>query len=492
MVIEGKQIIYVYLARAYADYGTIYETECIETAKIEYPNVEIIPLPNIEKLEYDKQNIKYGKGLFDKEKEHFFPLIDQCDIIICAPIDNEFNKDGSKRKDKGKLSGGVRIEALYALSIGKKVYIIDIYKTTSGSDNDKFREIKGIYDSEELIEQIAILNRKHLLDQFPKIKDLMKTEKRLGLNIHPKMMNFYSNNKKVIGLMENFMRGNRNDIEYVRPIVIHEKYPDLPNPIDYLPWNTSANYDINDLINGKYDINDLVGEMHFRKCIFDKSVKDIKLIDREVQEVVNELKRNNKPIKDFKWRIFDKYVLGVCIVFDIDAPHELEEKVGKVNMFDDSVNWYDEFMEMKIAAEEWFKSQGLRCLSSSTGNGFNVTGEPYWFDERDDNLYDFRENIDNAIANINFLHKDKCKGVRIDTYPITWHVYKKMPFTYHAKWNRITFPIAKGIIDREWLKKMSDLDYFLGENVEKNVDEVIEKSNWDKDIWWQYQERMVI
>lgn len=476
-----------FLGRAYADYGTAYEKECIETVKIEHQGTEIIQLPNIEELDHDKQNIKYGAGLFNKERDHFFKLINDCDIFICAPIDNEYNKDGSKRKDKGKLSEGVRIEVLYALSIGKKVYIIDIHKitTTSDSGNDKFREIRCISDSEELIEQVVILNRKHLLDGFPKIKDLVKTEKRL--NIHQKMMNFYSRNKKAVGLMSDFMRGNRDDIEYVRPIVIHEKYPDLPNPIDYLPRGSSANYDIDDLTSGKYDVNDLVGEMHFRKCIFDKGVKDVKLIDREIQEVINELKRNDKPIKDFKWRIFDKHVLGVCIVFDIDAPHELEEKVGKVNMFDDSVNWYDEFMEMKIAAEEWFKSQGLRCLSSSTGNGFNVTGEPCWFDERDDNLYDFRENIDNAIANINFLHKDRCKGVRIDTYPITWHVYKKMPFTYHAKWNRITFPVTKGLIDKEWFKKMSDLDYFLGENVEKNVDEVIEKSNWNKDNWWQVQ-----
>ena len=476
----------IYLARAYTDYGTVYETECIETVQRKYPNSEIISLPNIEKLEHDKQNIKYGIGLFNKEKEHFFKLIDNCDTLIITSIDNEFNKDGSRRKDKGKLSEGVKIEALYALSIGKKIYTLDIHK----DDKDKFIEIRNISDSEELITEIVKLNNdKHnLLKEYPKIKNLIKTEKRL--NIHQKMMDFYSKNPSVRSLMKNFMSSNRNDIEYVRPIVIQEKYPILQNPIDYLPWGTKANYELNDLTTNKekvttekYNINDLVGEIHFRECIFDKGVKDAKLIDKEINEVVSKLLIQNKKVKNFKpWMIFNKHVIGASIVFDIDSPHELEEKVGKVNMFDENQNWYKEFMIMKCAAEEWFDSQNLRCVSFTTGNGFNIVSEPYWFDKNNDNLYDFKDDIDYAIDKINKLHINECKGVTIDTYPITWHVYKKMPFTYHTKWNRITFPVTKGRIDKEWLKKLSDLDYFLSNP--KHIDEVIKKCGWDKDKWW--------
>ena len=445
----------VFLGRAYTDYNSEYEKTCIDTVKKRYINANIISLPNIEELPHDKQNIKDGKGLFNKEKDHFLKLIDGCDVFVCASINNEFNKDGSKRNDKGKLSKGVRIEALYTLSIGKRVYILDVY----GDDVKKlkFREIYSISDSEELIETIVALNREKMLKDFPKMKELMKEEKRL--NIHQKMMNFYANNDKAWKLM------------------------------NYLPYGSRTHYEIGDLRvgkeNGKFDINSLVGELHFRKCIFDKGVKDAFTINRETDEIVSKLKEQGKKGKDFKPRmLFDKHVIGVCVVFDIDAPKELQKKVGKVNMFDEKTDWYSEFMELKVAAEEWFQSQGLKCLSSSTGNGFNVTGEPYWFDERDDNLYDFRETIDNVITNINFLHQDKCKGVRIDAYPITWHVYKKMIFTYHAKWNRITFPVSKGVIDKEWIKKMSNLDYFLGERVKENVNGVIEKSNWNTDKWW--------
>lgn len=502
---EQKEEI-IFAARAYTDYGSPYETDYLIAIRKRHPNGEIIELPILDELS-GESNIKYGKGLFDKERKHFFPLIDQCDILVCAPIDNEFNKDGTKRNDKGKLSEGVMIEAIYALSIGKKVFIVDI------NNGDVSREIKSISDSEELIKEIAILDRQHLLDEFPKMKDLMKTEKRLGLNIHPKMMNFYARNPKVRQLMKDFMNGNRTDMkrdEYVRPIVIHEKYPDLPSPILYLPlemkelnYYCRSHYELTDF-SDKYDINDYVGELHFRECIFDKGVKDAHLIDRETDEVINRLigeyakkGKDYTPWMLFKKKIFqpemvfDKHVIGVCVVFDIDAPKELKDKVGKVDMFDIGIDdsgtnrdWYEEFMTLKCACEEWFKQKNLKCLPSSTGDGFNVTGEPVWFDERDDNLYDFTNTIEKAVAKINHLYGKGKVGVRIDVYPITWAIYKKMPFTYHAKWNRITLPVKKGIIDKEWLKRMSDLDYFLGDNVEKHIDEVIEKSKWDEYRWW--------
>ena len=83
---------------------------------------------------------------------------------------------------------------------------------------------------------------------------------------------------------------------------------------------------------------------------------------------------------------------------------------------------------------------------------------------------------------IKYRYRDSCEGVRIDPYPIMWSVYKKMPFTYNAKWNRVTLPVAKGRIDKEWLNTMSDLDYFISNPI--HVDEVINKSNWYKDGWW--------
>jgi hypothetical protein len=506
----------IYLARAYTDYGSEHEKMCIEAVMEKYPDGKIIELPTLEKLE-GELNIKFGKGLWEKESGYFFKLVDLCDVLIITPIENEFNKDGSKRNDKGELSAGVRLEALYGLSEGKKVYYLDIHK----NGNERFREIKGISDSEELIEELVELNRKGYLEKYPKIKNMLKTEKRL--NIHPLMMTFYASCPKVRTLMNNYMSGNRLDIErddYVRPVVIQEKYPFVRSPIDYLPFGTRVNYELSDLTvdevrNGKYDITDKVGELHFRECIFDVDVKDADLIDSEEREVIDGLIEKGRTAKAFEpWMVFNNHVIGVCLTFDIDAPHGLEDIVGKVNMFDENNDWYREFMILKIDAERWFAENGLKCLSSFTGNGFNVVGEPYWFDEREDNLLDFITTVENAAASMNLLRTPKeecieylmrygstleeaeeiykenydnpikCKGVRIDVAPLQWHIYKKMIFTYHAKWYRITLPVSKGLVDKEWLKKMCDLDNFFSD-VDKNVDEVILKSNWNKDRWWK-------
>jgi hypothetical protein len=507
----------IYLARAYTDYGSEHERSCIKAVMERYVDGKIIELPALDKLE-NELNIKFGKGLWEKESGYFFKLVDLCGVLIITPIENEFNKDGSKRSDKGELSDGVKMEALYGLSIGKKVFLMDIHK----SGDERFKEIRGIYDSEELIEEVVELNRYGYLGKYPKIANLMKTEKRL--NIHSMMMKFYADSPKARTLMGNYAGGsNRHNMkrsDYVRPIVIQEKYPVVRSPIDYLPYGTRVNYEMSDLTigkedNSKYDIADLVGELHFRECIFDTGVKDADLIDAEERKVIDELVEKGRTAKAFEpWRVFNDHVIGACVVFDIDAPHGLEDVVGKVNMFDENHDWYSEFMIMKEDAEKWFKKKGLKCLSSITGNGFNVVGEPYWFEERDDNLKDFIATIEEAVAGMNLLRTPKeecieflvrkgstlveaeeiykenydtpikCKGVRIDASPLQWHIYKKMIFTHHAKWYRMTFPVSKGIVDKEWLKKTCDLDYFLSD-VDKNVDEVIEKSGWRKDIWWK-------
>lgn len=233
-------------------------------------------------------------------------------------------------------------------------------------------------------------------------------------------------------------------------------------------------------MNEKHDMNDLIGEMHFRPCIFDRGVKNKKLIDREIQEKINELIKKYGNAEKFKKKlVYNKHILGVCMVFDIDAPPS-KTGFGKQNMFDDDI--FEQFMTIKCVTEELLKNVNLKCISSTTGNGFNITSEPYWLDERDSTFEELVILFNSYVDYLNKMyHKDG--GVGVDASEIYWSLFKKMVFTYHGKWNRITIPVSKGIIDKEWLKKITDLDYFLNDE-KNNIDEVIQKSEWDNDKWW--------
>ena len=458
----------IFFARAYHDYGTVHENDTINRIKEKWNPCEIIQLPNVESIEKEL-NIKYGNGLLKKESEYFFPLIDNCDIFVMCPIDSENNKDGSKRNDKGKLTEGVKFEALYSLGTKKEVYKID---------SDNIIQINSVNESEELIKYLYSLSKKFSLSLNTNIKNLIPSEKRLPMNIHQKIVGLYERNKKVRDIMKGFLSCNRTDIEYIKPIAIQIRYPIVEAPIRYLPYETRHHFTLENL--NIENIKKYKGEMHFYETFLDKKVLDDKKIDNEIQEAITNLIKNGKKETNFKpWMVFNKYVLGVGIVFDIDSPKELEKTHGKANMFEEK--WYEEFMTMKNEAEKLANQIELKCVSSTTGNGFNITCEPYWFDERNDNFDNFRETMRNGIENINVSHENI--GVRIDEKITDWCMYKKMPFTYHAKWNRITLPVDKGKLDREWLLDISDIDNFI-KNEPENLNEIIKKCKWDKYKWW--------
>lgn len=472
-----------FAARAYIDYGTGYESEYLRSIIEKHPNADLIKLPNLDELHLDNKDIRWGKGLYEKEKQYFFPLIDKCDIFFMAPVNNEFNKDGSKRRDKGLLTEGVKIEVLYALAIGKKVYTYKMSKT----GDYIFQEIRGIFDSEELIKSVYLWDKYFYAIIDDRIKELLKTEKRLPQNIHPKITGLYERNKNVMDIMKGFLSSNRSDIACVKPIVLHKRYP-APRkdpkyggdvPIRYLPYGSKRHFSLKDL--SIDEIKRYKGEMHFYEIFFDDKVLDDKLIQKEIDIIIAKLKEKGREKSFRPYMVFNVHVIGAGIVFDIDAPSAAEIKYGKVDMFDDL--WYEEFMAIKIASEELAQSKWLKCVTSTTGNGFNITCEPYWFDERQDTFANFKNTMETGIRNINVENEDKIKGVHIDEKILDWSIYKKMPFTYHAKWNRITLPVAKGRIDKEWLKKMSNIDYFLSNEID-NLNEVIEKSNWNIDKWW--------
>lgn len=462
----------IFYGRAYVDYNSQFESGNINWIKERFGG-DIIEFPILEHSPTEK----YGRGLYLKEEKNFFPLIDKCDIFIMTAVNTEKNKDGSKRNDKGKLSGGVRIEALYALSVGKKVY--QLIEDIDGSK--RLIEISGISDSEELIKEAYLLNKIITPADLLDLSELMMTEKRLPQNIHPKIYGLYERNPIMLELMNGLLGSCRSDIECIRPIAIQCRYPVVEAPIRYLPYGTRRHYTLNFL--GMSDLNRYKGEMHLYKTFLDSKVLDIDRIERETQIEIEKLIAADRKSGDFKpWMVFNKYVLGFGLIFDIDAPKSLESVVGKVNMFDET--WYNEFMFVKRETEKVInKILKFKYLCSTTGNGFNIFCEPYWFDERDDNLYDFRDTIDNIIGDINIAVEDEVKGVRVDEKIMDWSMYKKMILTYNAKWNRITLPVGKGDIDREWLLSISDIDHFLLDE-KNNIEKMLLKSNWLNDKWW--------
>jgi len=445
----------IFAARAYQDYGSDYEIEKLKLIKEKF-NEEIIPLPIIDE---SSNLIKFGKGLLDKEVTNFFPLIDKCDIFISIPIWNNTNKDGSKRSDRGNLTEGVKFETLYALSRNKKVYKID---------GDKITQI-NISDSEELILELMILNKRNQLDE--KMKELIKQEKRL--NIHSKIIDLYERNDNVINLMKSFLSCKKEDA--IKPIAIQPRYPllkELNLPIRYYPYGTKTLYRITDL--NMKDLKTTVGQMHFYECFFDDKVRDNKLIKQEFTDKMIKWINDGNKKEDFKpWMVFNDHVIGISIVFDIDCGSNLFEK-----------DTFNKAMILKNGTEEELDSHGLKHKSSTTGNGINVISEPYFFKENDDNLKNCSNEIVKTYEKINNLYHKYIDGVKIDPKRPDWQIYKKMPFTYHAKWNRITLPISDGSnIDREWLMKISDIDYFMN-NEKTNIKDVIEKSGWNNNNWW--------
>ena len=486
---EQKEEI-IFAARAYIDYDSPYETDYLSLIKETYPGAKIIELPKLDEL-HESKSAMFGVALLMKEKKHFFILIDSCDIFVYAPIDSEFTKDGSKRpkgSQKGDLSEGVKDEVLHALSIGKPTYKLI---------GDRLKRIKSISDDEELIIHLVLLNKKYkILDQFPKMKQLIKTDKRL--NVHPRYVDFLFRNKKVQEIMKGFLSPGKDHEDSVRPITFQYRYPvhaNLIAPVRYVPLN----YQRKTLETGSNNIlltfdsmnkntllrQDREGEPHFYECFFDKTVLDAKKVDMGLKQAIEKFLAEGGKGKFEPNLFYDEHITGIGLDFDIDMPKGASIFLKK---------WWPEAMALKDGVVAYaHEDLDLKCIVSITGKGLNVSCEPYWFDERDDNFYDFKDRIEDDIDYLNQTYGSvlKCRtgrstegnGIKIDNSAITWAIYKKLLFSYSAKQYRITIPISKEEDDREWVDQISDVDNFLS-NETKNVDEVVSRSNIDKDKWW--------
>lgn len=117
----------IYFSHSMADYNSEYEKLCLEIISKKFNNSIIINPKD--------SGIKDKKGIYEN---HFFKIIDKCDVVFCAPLFNnkyKYNKDNKKNKIMSNFTLGVIKEVDYSLKNGIKVM---------GIVNEQVKEIKDI------------------------------------------------------------------------------------------------------------------------------------------------------------------------------------------------------------------------------------------------------------------------------------------------------------------------------------------------------------
>lgn len=299
------------------------------------------------------------------------------------------------------------------------------------------------------------------------------------IRIHNKIITYYEDSLIVRNFLSDFFKLRKG----YRPLAIQKRYPKQTNPFAYYPKSTKRLIHFDEL--GLVGIYKNVGQMHFFEYIFDEGIKDWKLIEKEIDENLDDVEKYGLQV------VFDKHIIGASITFDIDAPKEPVTR-KKRNFFD----VYEEYMQMKLICENISEEYGFRHNALFTGNGVDIILESYYFDEIDEfdggnggdrlvELYEFKDNIDNMMLKMNFQYSkkvgifDKTLVPHVDDRFKSWWSYNKCPFTYHNKWNRMTIPLKDGYIDKEWLLKYSDFNCVIDNRLE---DEIIKEANWRR-LW---------
>lgn len=119
----------IFFAHSMRDYGTDKEMLWLDNVSKFYPGAEIINSRDISNIINDNDRMR---GLKYVEKKYFFPIIDNCDMIIAAPS-----------WVMKRFTIGVVVEMKYAVSKSKKIKIIE---------NDQIREMDNIGKYEDMIE----------------------------------------------------------------------------------------------------------------------------------------------------------------------------------------------------------------------------------------------------------------------------------------------------------------------------------------------------
>lgn len=229
------------------------------------------------------------------------------------------------------------------------------------------------------------------------------------------------------------------------------------------------------------------GTMHFREWIYDDIVKICDPGKTEGYE-------------------FEEYRIGISLVLDIDAPTVIVSETGyagygtsgaggvsvtekKVDFFDEI--YFDDFNRAKILVEKEVEELGLDFNCMFSGNGVYLILESIYpkkieelrtmgkIDEIN-NYWDvmYASCIKINIFDINIILEEEGILCRLDERWKAWSLYHKSPWTYHGKLDRLSIPIERGKMDRDWMNLNTDLNRLD----EIDTKEIIRKAKW-KEIW---------
>ncbi len=185
---------------------------------------------------------------------------------------------------------------------------------------------------------------------------------------------------------------------------------------------------------------------------------------------------NEKPINYYSRFEPDtpkESVIGINPVLELDTPYETLSEGSPRKDFFNSINEFNEAIK-KMDKELNNINTDYNIMFS--GNGIYFLLEGYYGNE----LNKYEENLINLIDQLKETELGNPLKVHLDNKESPWNDYFKIPFTFHEKKSRISCPLPKGELNKEWIKEHTDIvkikeDYSL-------ISELINESGWNK-IW---------
>lgn len=280
-----------------------------------------------------------------------------------------------------------------------------------------------------------------------------------NLETHQKIINIYKGNPEIRKHIKNFLKTERG----IRPIAIQKRYPKFKKPIVWYPRNSNTFLDISKT--GIKMLQETVGEMHFFECIFDDNIKNYELINQEIEQITIENPElyEKHGITAIRSIVYNKHIIGMSPCFDIDSPTD-----PKTNKKTDCFEIWDRFMFIKQKIEKYLDDLGFEYQIVFSGNGIYIIMEECYFRNYDEFL-EFVDEINNIIIYINWYADQYYKykiHPNIDKKSKSWWNYDKTVFTYQSKSNRMTIYLPKGYVDKEYVKRITNIDTFTEHHVE--------------------------
>lgn len=288
--------------------------------------------------------------------------------------------------------------------------------------------------------------------------DSMNTEKTIMINKetdmenltkHTKMLNLYRNDDRVKEFILKFFN--------VRTGIRARAFQDKSKKLYYrYGWKGQENLVP---LTGAYffqQIENAKAAIFFYEYLFDDRVtkRDIKK-----DEIVG---HNDK-------------ITGATFVFEIDMPRDEDNK--KYDFFDH----FSKIMVVKRRVEIELKQRKIEYNCVFSGNGIYIIIESLYLKDVNKDVYWLRGLRRSYVKMLNRVTYVTKPIPVVDDRELGWANYFKIPFTFHESRDRMTIPISKGYIDKEWLDKATNLsnDYCM---TKENITDIIQKSKWVK-IW---------